>query len=98
MMPPWEGPPMERHSSRLSRREFVEGASTVGLLAGCGRLPWQAQAPRVPRIGMLGAPNEGVRQGMNEAFAQGLHELGYVEGQNILVERRYAAQALALSV
>src|SRR4051812_42004205 len=47
MMPPREGPPMERHRDRLSRRQFVvgAGASSAALLAGCGRWPGQAQAP-----------------------------------------------------
>src|SRR6185369_7277110 len=55
MMPPREGSPMERRGSRLSRRQFVAGAAGLGLLAGCGRLPWPGQpAPRkVPTIGWL---------------------------------------------
>ncbi len=45
------------------------------------------QAGKVNRIGVLGI------SAMNphyEAFRQGLHELGYVEGQNIVIERRYS--------
>ena len=39
----------------VSRRRFVQGAGVMGLglLAGCGRLPGQAQAPVVHRIGYL---------------------------------------------
>jgi len=48
---------MERRGSRLSRREFVvgAGAASLALVAGCGRLPGQAQRSpaRVPRVGML---------------------------------------------
>jgi len=45
---------MERRGSRLSRRQFMVGAAGLGLLAGCGRLPWQAPPPaKVPRIGYL---------------------------------------------
>ena len=81
--------------SHPSRRQFVQGASVagLGLLAGCARLPGQAQAPaRVARIGYLGglaavvtgdASNPGL-----EAFRQGLRELGYVEGQNLVLEWR----------
>src|SRR4051794_11607677 len=88
MMPPREGPPMERRGSRLSRRAFVLGAGTLGLVAGCGRLPWPAQAPtRVPRIGYLGGR---ILQDFDDAFRQGLRELGYVEGHNLVIEWRFA--------
>ncbi len=48
-----------------------------------------AQQPaRIPRIGILrsGSPPDP----FVEAFKQGLHELGYVEGQNISIEYRWA--------
>src|SRR5437764_1207323 len=63
MMPPRKGPPMERRGNRLSRRGFVAGAggAGLGLLAGCGRLPGQAEAPpaaaRVSRLGFLSGNN-----------------------------------------
>src|SRR6266496_1477804 len=44
------------------------------------------QTKKVPRIGFVSAS----RQPWDEAFRQGLHELGYVEGQNITIEYRYA--------
>jgi len=44
-----------------------------------------AQQPKkIPRIGYL----TGVGLGPNEAFLQGLRDLGYVEGKNILIEFR----------
>src|SRR4051794_4541403 len=86
MMPPEEGPPMDRRWNRLSRRQFVVGAAGLGLLAGGGRLPGQAaQPPRVPRLGFLsGAP-----QPIYEAFREGLADLGYIEGQSIVIEWRF---------
>ena len=51
------------------------------------------QVPKVPRIGYLTigyAPTEARRAPLREAFLQGLRELGYVEGKNILIEYRYA--------
>jgi putative tryptophan/tyrosine transport system substrate-binding protein len=45
----------------------------------------------IPRIGFIlssGTPGDSSPQ--LEAFRQGLRELGYVEGKNILIERRYA--------
>src|SRR5918992_1420551 len=74
---------------RLSRRQFLVGAGSAALLAGCGRLPWQAQQPaKPPRVGVLGerAPTDP----FHEAFRHGLHALGYTEGQNIVIEYRYA--------
>src|SRR5205823_5715835 len=47
--------PTYRAWDRLTRRAFVLGAGAggLGLLAGCGRLPWQAPPAKVPRIGFL---------------------------------------------
>jgi len=49
--------------------------------------PAQAQqTKKVPRIAFLSAS----RQPWDEALHQGLRELGYIEGQNIIIEYRYA--------
>jgi putative tryptophan/tyrosine transport system substrate-binding protein len=51
----------------------------------------EAQQPKkVPRIGFLLAPSRSVSESLVDAFRQGLRELGYVEGQNIIIEYRYA--------
>jgi putative ABC transport system substrate-binding protein len=51
----------------------------------------EAQQPtKVPRIGYLGGTNAAAYAGRIEAFRQGLRELGYVEGKNIVIERRFA--------
>jgi putative ABC transport system substrate-binding protein len=44
---------------------------------------------KIPRIGLLYASAVG-NLARNEAFRQGLSELGYVEGKNIVLEYRYA--------
>ena len=46
------------------------------------------QAEKVRRIGFLSAAIRGSQ--VEDAFRQGLREHGYVEGQNLLVEWRYA--------
>jgi putative tryptophan/tyrosine transport system substrate-binding protein len=74
---------------RVSRRHLVQGAGALGLglLAGCGRWPGQAQPlSKTPRIGFLAL----VAQPFHDAFGDGLRDLGYVEGRNIIVERRFA--------
>jgi putative tryptophan/tyrosine transport system substrate-binding protein len=77
-----------------SRRQVVQGAGAMGLalLAGCGRWPWQGppQAP-VHRIGYLGVSSPAGLVFV-DAFREGLRELGYVEGQNVVVEYRLTEQ------
>ena len=52
-------------------------------------LPAQAQQPaKIPRIGFLFIGSKD--QPHLESFRQGLRELGYVEGKNIVIENRYA--------
>jgi putative tryptophan/tyrosine transport system substrate-binding protein len=48
------------------------------------------QAKKVPRIGLLSARSSSSESTRTEAFRQGLQELGYVEGKNIIIEYRYA--------
>jgi ABC-type uncharacterized transport system substrate-binding protein len=49
------------------------------------------QTARVPRIGFLSTGPPSSTSNWNvEAFRQGLHELGYVEGRNIVIEWRFA--------
>ena len=52
-----------------------------------------AQAPqptKVPRIGYLSVASASAIAARHEAFRQGLRELGYVEGKNIIIEYRHA--------
>src|SRR5207237_171758 len=81
----------------LQRRQFVVGTAggALGLLASCTSRPAQGQpSSTVPRIGYLSAaPADypappGARHA--EAFRQGLEQLGYVEGENVHVEYRFA--------
>jgi len=51
----------------------------------------EAQQPaKVPRIGFLAAVSPSNISDRTEAFRQGLRDLGYVEGKNIVIEWRYA--------
>jgi putative ABC transport system substrate-binding protein len=53
--------------------------------------PAQAQqAGKIPRIGYLTASTAAGNAYRFEAFRQGLRELGYVEGKNIVIESRFA--------
>jgi putative ABC transport system substrate-binding protein len=70
------------------------GRTTVALLlAGCSvRVPFVASNPAVRRIGYLtGNSNSGQNiDPDNAAMRQDLRDLGYVEGQNLTIETRYA--------
>jgi putative tryptophan/tyrosine transport system substrate-binding protein len=74
----------------MRRREFIAG------LAGAAAWPLAARAQqgdRVRRIGMLmpGDENNPVwKPQLSASFLQGLKETGYVEGQNVAVEYRWA--------
>ena len=48
------------------------------------------QSKKVPRIGFLTPASPSANAARIEAFRQGLRELGYVEGKNIVIEQRYA--------
>jgi putative ABC transport system substrate-binding protein len=51
----------------------------------------EAQQPtKVPRIGFQSAASPSANAARIEAFRQGLRDLGYVEGKNIVIEYRYA--------
>jgi putative tryptophan/tyrosine transport system substrate-binding protein len=50
----------------------------------------EAQQKRVPLIGILDSGTSSASAGRIESFRQGLRELGYVEGQNIAIEYRFA--------
>ncbi|HEX6216516.1 MAG TPA: ABC transporter substrate-binding protein [Vicinamibacterales bacterium] len=48
------------------------------------------QAGKVPRIGFLSTTSSSDRPPLFDAFRQRLRELGWVEGQNIVIDYRYA--------
>ena len=53
--------------------------------------PAEAQQPKkAPRIGFLIGVSPSAFAARTEAFRQGLRELGYVEGKNMVIEWRYA--------
>ena len=49
-----------------------------------------AQQPKIPRVGYVSSTGDSNNPGPSvQAFRQGLRDLGYVEGKNILIEYRY---------
>src|SRR3972149_6459034 len=71
----------------MNRRAFIATATAilVAPLAADAQ-----QAARVPRIGFLGNATAALEANLVGPFREGLRELGYVEGQSILIEYRWA--------
>ena len=72
----------------MERRGFIE-VIAGGLLAAPLTADAQ-QAAKVPRIGFLGNSTAALEANLVGPFREGLRELGYVEGRNILIEYRWA--------
>jgi putative ABC transport system substrate-binding protein len=71
----------------MQRREFIT------LLGGIAALPMAAHAQqqrRVPKVGYLFSFTQAEGRHLWEACRQGLRDLGYVEGQSIILEPRWA--------
>jgi putative tryptophan/tyrosine transport system substrate-binding protein len=66
------------------------GLSVIAfVLVICGAVAEAQQPTKTSRIGYLGTAFPSSTPARIEAFRQGLRELGYVEGKNILIEPRY---------
>src|SRR5438874_11185603 len=73
---------------QLKRREFI---TLLGGTAAAWPLAARAQQPvRIAKIGHIESGLPSSSPNLLAAFRQGLRELGYVEGQNLFIERRYA--------
>ena len=76
----------------IRRRDFIAG---VGVAAAAWPLVARAQQPATPVIGFLSSQSAELDYKVYTIpFLQGLKETGYVEGQNVAVEYRYAENQL----
>ena len=75
--------------SKIQNRKWV-GLSVIAFVLVIGGAVAQAQQPaKIPRIGFLSASSAAALSARTEALRQGLRELGYAEGKNIVIERRH---------
>ena len=71
----------------VTRRQVIRGGLGIagfGIVAGCSRLAVPGPPPASKRLGLLTLTPEPY----HEALFEGLRDLGYVEGENLVVERR----------
>jgi putative tryptophan/tyrosine transport system substrate-binding protein len=70
----------------MKRREFIAGLAIAATL----RLPAFAQKSTLPVIGFLSSRSPGESEAVVSKFREGLGESGYVIGENVLVDYRWA--------
>src|SRR5262245_44224454 len=80
---PWSHSPAGR---AMRRREFL---TALGAGLACP-FAARAQSRRLPVIGFLNSGSQSAFAGLVTAFRQGLAEEGFVEGQNVAMEFRWA--------
>ena len=76
----------------MNRRRLLGSIAAAGLAGRLATLRAQPAGTRMPRIGMLsfGPAPAGADPDPSAGFRQGLRELGYSDGRNLVVDYRYA--------
>ena len=78
------------HCRRIQNRKLVGIVALIIAFVMCGAVATAQQPTKIPRIGFLITSSPSAIAPRMDAFQQGLRELSYVEGKNIVIERRHA--------
>src|SRR5919109_1453281 len=84
-----DGTGMRSSGFRSDNRKLI-GVVGLGITFAMWAVAWAQQPTKIPWIGFLITSSPAVIAPRMDAFRQGLRELGYVEGKNIVIERRHA--------
>jgi putative ABC transport system substrate-binding protein len=74
----------------MKRREFIELVGSAGLLLAAKVRRARAQQPTMPVIGFLSSESPDLFAYLARAFREGLKGTGYVEGEDVAIEYRWA--------
>src|SRR5205809_1074273 len=77
---------LRRQGDRMKRRIVLGSMAAAAISSGAAR----AQQRAVPVVGFLGNSTPGLGAHLLAALRQGLSETGYLEGQNVVIEWRWA--------
>ena len=81
---------MVRREAKRAKQRILAVTLSAMLFALCFSAHAVQQSAKVPRVGYLSYGSVEIDKSLLAALQQGLRELGYLEGKNIIIEQRYA--------
>jgi putative tryptophan/tyrosine transport system substrate-binding protein len=80
----------DNRKSKIQNRKWLWLSVITFVLVASGAVAQAQQTGQVPRIGFLGNSTAALEANLIGPFREGLHDLGYIEGKNIVIEWRWA--------
>jgi putative ABC transport system substrate-binding protein len=80
----------DNRKSKIQNRKWLGLSVIAFVLVMVGAVAQAQQPKKIPRLGFLGNSTAALEANLIGPFRDGLRELGYVEGKNILIEYRWA--------